>query len=133
MPRGALVITPTTRWVNVSCVKSASATRHAQRKRERQARARANLRSDSAASSRMMSPFSAAARSVGSNEAPGSLGIIARVFRGRRGLARDIGSCGTDNLAGGRPWSRTLVPRISLTPINRPFFLESAFSYVVYE
>lgn len=47
---------------------------------------------------------------------------------------RDIGSRGTDNLAGGRPWSRTLVPRISLTPINRSFFFEPtapAFSYVV--
>lgn len=49
---------------------------------------------------------------------------------------RDIGSHGTDNLAGGRPWSRALVPRISLTPINRSFFFEPtapAFSHVVYD
>lgn len=49
---------------------------------------------------------------------------------------RDIRSRGTDNLAGGRPWSRTLVPRILLTPINRSFFFEPtapAFSHVVYD
>lgn len=79
----------------VSCVKSASGTHHANAS-ERRARERKPPLGFRGIIEDDVSILDGGERR---NEVAGSLG--ARVFQGRRGLARDIGSRGTDNLAGG--------------------------------
>lgn len=86
--------------------------RNVPRECEHSGRVRGNLRWDSAASSGMMSPFSTGGGTKRRNEGPRSLArsfsVIVRVFWGRRGLARDIGSRGTDNLVLTDRWT-TLI------------------------
>lgn len=86
--------------------------RNIQRERSGRVRGKTLLRSDSAASSGMMSPFLTGSGTQRRNEGPRSLtrslGLTVRVFRDRHGLVRDIGSRGTDNLVLTGRWT-TLV------------------------
>lgn len=80
------------------------------------------------------------------NEGPRSLSLVrsfcvtVRVFRGRRGLARDIGSRGTDNLVLTDRWT-TLIQDpgpAHLIDTDKPIILfrifrTLVFSYMVYE
>lgn len=119
--REALVTIPIyNRRVNVTCEKSASPERTSER-RPRERKSPLGFRGIIEDDVSILDGGSVVTRGLRFSRS-----LVVNMHRIPRAWTswRDIGSRGTDNLAGGRPWSRALVPRISLTPINRSFFFE---------